>query len=55
MEERRIGIRGVAINIPQMIARKDDVVASNGVEHLFRKNKVEWVKGSGSKRPIACV
>lgn len=48
MEEHGIGIGGVALNVPQFIARKDEVVAglTTGVEHLFKKNKVEWVKGS---------
>lgn len=48
MEEHGIGIGGVALNLPQLITRKDEVVAglTKGVEHLFRKNKVEWVKGS---------
>lgn len=48
MEEHGIGIGGVALNLAQLIARKDQVVAglTKGVEHLFRKNKVEWVKGS---------
>jgi dihydrolipoamide dehydrogenase len=48
MEEHGIGIAGVALNLVQLIARKDQVVAglTKGVEHLFGKNKVEWVKGS---------
>lgn len=48
IEEHGIGIGGAALNLAQMIARKDEVVAglTKGVEHLFRKNKVEWVKGS---------
>lgn len=48
LEEHGIGIGGVALNLSQLIGRKNDVVAglTKGVEHLFKKNKVEWVKGS---------
>lgn len=48
MEEHGIGIGGVALNLCQLIGRKDEVVAglTKGVEHLFKKNKIEWVKGS---------
>jgi dihydrolipoamide dehydrogenase len=48
MEEHGIGIAGVALNLAQLLARKDKVVGdlTKGVEYLFRKNKVEWVKGS---------
>ncbi|KAB2919836.1 MAG: dihydrolipoyl dehydrogenase [Hyphomicrobiaceae bacterium] len=48
LEEHGIGIGGVALNLCQLIKRKDEVVAglTKGVEQLLRKNKVEWVKGS---------
>jgi dihydrolipoamide dehydrogenase len=38
----------VAINMAQVQSRKDRVVAglSRGVEYLFKKNKIEWVKGT---------
>ena len=47
-EEHGIGIGGVALNLCQLIARKDQVVEdlTKGVAYLFRKNKVEWVQGS---------
>jgi dihydrolipoamide dehydrogenase len=37
------------IDIPRMMARKDDVVKklTDGVAFLFKKNKITWVKGSG--------
>jgi dihydrolipoamide dehydrogenase len=37
------------LNLPAMMARKDASVGqlTKGVEFLFRKNKVEWVKGAG--------
>jgi dihydrolipoamide dehydrogenase len=39
----------VKINVPQMIARKDEVVKqiTGGVAFLFKKNKIEWAKGFG--------
>ncbi len=38
----------VEFDLPTMLARKDKVVAENtrGVEYLFRKNKVSYVKGA---------
>ena len=34
---------------PQMVARKDDVVKklTDGIAYLFKKNKVQVLKGSG--------
>jgi dihydrolipoamide dehydrogenase len=42
-----IKIGGVELDLPTMMARKDKVVGDNtrGVEFLFRKNKVTWLKG----------
>lgn len=50
LEEHGIGIGGVALNLAQLIARKDKVVAdlTKGVAYLFKKNKVEWVNGSAA-------
>jgi dihydrolipoamide dehydrogenase len=38
----------VELDLPAMMAHKDKVVDANvkGVEFLFKKNKVEWVKGA---------
>src|SRR5215471_13334013 len=38
----------VAINMPQVHERKDKIVAglTKGVEFLFKKNKVDWIKGT---------
>lgn len=45
----RMGLTGAApaVDWPAMLAYKDDVVAQNtrGIEFLFRKNKVTWLKG----------
>ncbi len=48
LEAHGIGIGGVALNLNQLIGRKDEVVSglTKGVEHLLKKNGVEWVKGS---------
>lgn len=45
------GIDGsVTLNLKQMMARKADVVSklTQGIEGLFKKNKVTWLKGTGS-------
>ena len=43
----------VRLDLARMLKRKDDVVAQNtkGIEFLFRKNKVTWLKGRGSLKP----
>ncbi len=42
-------VEGVKLDLARMMARKDEVVGANvkGVEFLFKKNKVDWLKGSG--------
>jgi dihydrolipoamide dehydrogenase len=42
-------IEGVKLDLARMQARKAEVVAANvnGVEFLFKKNKVTWLKGAG--------
>ena len=44
-----ITTKGVQIDVPQMIARKDDVVTklTSGIAGLFKSNAVEWVPGMG--------
>jgi dihydrolipoamide dehydrogenase len=44
-----ISVDGVGIDVGAMLKRKDAVVKANtdGVAFLFRKNKVEWVRGFG--------
>ena len=39
----------VRLDLARMLARKNEVVSANvkGVEFLFRKNKVTWLKGEG--------
>jgi len=47
--EHGIGVDGLRLDLHQMLRRKDEVVSQNtrGVEFLFRKNKVTWLKGHG--------
>ena len=44
-----IDLKGLAINLPQMIARKDEVVTQNvdGIQFLMKKNKIDVIKGHG--------
>ena len=44
-----IGLGAVSIDIARMQARKAEVVGANtkGIEFLFKKNKVTWLKGEG--------
>ncbi|MBG6236463.1 dihydrolipoamide dehydrogenase [Pedobacter sp. CAN_A7] len=45
-----IELKDLQVNMPQMIARKNDVVAQNtaGIQYLFKKNKVDTFQGVGS-------
>jgi dihydrolipoamide dehydrogenase len=45
-----IEVKGLAIDVPKMLARKDRVVAQNndGILYLFKKNKVAFFHGTGS-------
>ncbi len=44
-----VKVGAVALDLPAMMATKDQVVGglTKGIEQLFKKNKVEWVKGAG--------
>ncbi|GGC68956.1 dihydrolipoyl dehydrogenase [Pedobacter quisquiliarum] len=45
-----IELKDLVVNMPQMIARKNDVVAQNtaGITYLFKKNKIDTFEGLGS-------
>jgi dihydrolipoamide dehydrogenase len=45
-----IELNDLKVNMPQMIARKNDVVAQNtaGIVYLFKKNKIDSFEGVGS-------
>ena len=44
-----VKIAGVKLDLPGMMKHKTDVIESNtkGIEFLFKKNKVDWLKGAG--------
>ena len=44
-----IGQAAVGIDMDQVQARKDKIVKglTGGIEFLFKKNKIDWIKGSG--------
>lgn len=48
----KMGLKGKtpSVDWQQMLAYKDDVIGQNtkGIEFLFKKNKVDWLKGWGS-------
>jgi dihydrolipoamide dehydrogenase len=45
-----IGVSGLSIDVAKMLARKDTVVKQNndGIQYLFKKNKVTFFHGRGS-------
>jgi dihydrolipoamide dehydrogenase len=47
LAQHGVKVTGVALDLATMLTRKDKVVADNtrGVEFLFKKNKVAWLKG----------
>src|ERR1700680_1760821 len=49
LAEHGIRIGELSLDLGAMMARKDKVVTTltRGVEFLFRKNKVDWLKGRG--------
>ena len=49
LAEHGIKVGDVGLDLGAMMARKDRVVTTltRGVEFLFRKNKVDWLKGFG--------
>ncbi len=49
MADHGVQIKGVSLDLAQMIRRKAAIVDkfTGGVEFLFRKNKVTWIKGHG--------
>jgi dihydrolipoyl dehydrogenase len=49
LADQGIKVGSVALDLARMQARKGEVVTANvkGVEFLFRKNKVTWLKGTG--------
>lgn len=48
MAAHGVKISGVELDLPAMMKNKDEVVGQNtrGVEFLFKKNKIDWLKGT---------
>jgi len=44
-----ITVEGVSLDLATMMARKEKVVGDNvrGIEFLFKKHKIDWLKGTG--------
>ena len=55
--EHGVMVEGVKLDLARMQARKGKVVEANvkGVEFLFKKNKVVWLKGTGRITAPGCV
>jgi len=49
LDAHGITVSGVKIDVAKMQARKDSIVTkmTKGIEFLFKKNKVEWIRGFG--------
>ena len=49
LAEHGVRVREVALDLTAMMSRKDKVVTTltRGVDFLFRKNKIDWLKGKG--------
>lgn len=45
-----VKVDGVSLDLPALMAHKDKVVKANtgGIEYLFKKNKIDWLKGLGT-------
>ncbi|EMD31231.1 hypothetical protein CERSUDRAFT_89245 [Gelatoporia subvermispora B] len=50
LAKRGIEVSDVSLNLPQMLKAKQDSVTAltKGVEHLFKQNKVDYIKGTAS-------
>jgi len=49
LADHGVNVGGVTLDLARMQARKAEVVGANvkGIEFLFKKNKVTWLKGAG--------
>ena len=49
LKDHGVLVDGIRLDLARMQARKNEVVGANtkGIEFLFRKNKVTWLKGTG--------
>ena len=53
LETHGIKIKGLSVDVPAMIERKDKVVhtLTQGIQFLFKKNKITWLKGHARLQP----
>ncbi len=59
LKDHGVLVEGVKLDLARMLARKGEVVTANvkGVEFLFKKNKITWLKGERPhcrRRPGRC-
>ncbi len=49
LKDHGVAVTGASMDVAKMIARKDSIVSkmTGGIEYLFRKNKITWLKGHG--------
>ncbi len=49
-KNRGIDVKEVSLNLPQLMKAKESSVTqlTKGIEHLLKKNKVDYIKGTGS-------
>ncbi|WP_207004967.1 dihydrolipoyl dehydrogenase [Trinickia mobilis] len=49
LAEHGVSVSDVKIDVAKMLARKDGIVEkmTRGIEYLFKKNKITWLKGHG--------
>ena len=47
--EHGITVSGAKVDLAKMLGRKDSIVSkmTKGIEYLFKKNRIEWLKGHG--------
>ena len=50
LADHGINVSGISLDLAKLQARKDGIVTkmTKGIEFLFRKNKITWIKGQGS-------
>lgn len=53
LEAHGIKLKGLSIDVPAMIERKDKVVhtLTQGIQFLFKKNKITWLRGHARLQP----
>jgi len=49
LDAHGVRVAGVTLDLPTLLKRKDDIVGAltGGIQGLFRKNKVDWLRGYG--------